>query len=143
MGQRGRRLSPEYVGALNLVPVEFHDEAQIVDPYHRLMAVYNDPLWNSTDEQTLRGVIDQVHDRTTELLAAMATKLGVQVTQLQILKGGYMPKYWVDNDARSQELAERALTLLRGQIALPVIVFPLPAQEAASPDEQTSQPSAS
>jgi hypothetical protein len=148
MKQRRRTLSPEYVGALNLVPVEFADEPTVVKAFNDLLNHYGNPHWASPDLDTRQRLALQGDVLTATMLSTMADALGTRINQLTILHGAYAPRGWSDVEARENETRDQLLKLLTGKIPLPVIewnalqaaIAAQAAAQAATPQVPTGVP---
>jgi hypothetical protein len=114
MRTRGVRLSPEHVGALNLVEIEFYKEQKVLDALEKYFQHLND------DSAKPNWAQKSVH-LFTKLLSEMARSLGYEIEQLQILTGGYAPQGWETTETRQTKIQEKLLALLEGKSSLPVV----------------------
>lgn len=108
MGLRGASLMPEHVRALNLVQVEFHDDAEVMNAWKRFLA-------HLEIERTLHNATawDVGHrDLLGALLKKMADSLHVTADAVDITRGGYYPEDWA---RRSQQ--ERAVLEAKAKVA--------------------------
>lgn len=125
MRLRRHQMAGEYVGALNLVPVEFHRVPAVVQRYKDLMNTLSDPGWQGAPE-AIRRLNEQTETRSTELMAAMATSLSIRLEQMDILRGAYAPQGWLDDEALGQATRRKVLDVLSGQQPLTVQLQPTP-----------------
>lgn len=110
----------EFVGALNLVPVHFYSDKEVMNRYAELIAVFDDTAWFVAEANA--RLAQQVDLKVAYLLSAMSYAVGRPVEQLQILRGGYAPQGWQDEE-QAQRLLRSALTeVVSGQRPLPVWV---------------------
>lgn len=108
MRTRGMRLHWEHVGALNLVEVEFIDHPKVVNAWK----AYLDNLREEPPPIERKDL----HDKTvktrekllTTLIDEIAKVLEIEIKQLDILEGNYMPQGWAD-DEWEQKLVQRGL----------------------------------
>lgn len=131
MRWRRHILAVDFVGSLNLVPVEFSNSPKVVSRYQELFQLFEDSGWRSEDLVIRNRLIDSINSKTTELLSAMASDLHIKIDQIQILKSAYAPQGWADEEERSRNLRDRAEMLLRGEIRLPVEIHPPQEAEAS------------
>ncbi|HEY1630564.1 MAG TPA: DUF6680 family protein [Rhizomicrobium sp.] len=121
---RSRRLplSADYVGALNLVAVEFHGRNKVMSALKELMNHFDDGYGVNKTLDELKAANDKSDALRTSLLSAMATTLGYRFEQMEIHRGGYAPQGWgVELD--EQAISRRGLSeLLSGRRTLPVTV---------------------
>jgi hypothetical protein len=126
MRWRRRRVSREFVTALNLVPVEFHDAPDVMAYFTTLMDIHSSPFWTSNDQGAIARMEQSSETTTAQLLSAMAARLGLKVDQLTILNAGYLPQGWVEEESAAVEMRDSMRMLLNHQRALAVIVYPTP-----------------
>ncbi len=119
MKHRLTALSPEFVGALNVVEVVFHDDKIVIESWRKLQVNYGLGGQNPTEEE-LRPIFEERKKLTAKMLDTMARNLGIKIEQLDIFSGGYAPRGWFDEDAKTREMREELLKKLRE--GFPVIV---------------------
>lgn len=124
MRYRRHPASPEFVGSLNIVPVHFRKHYLVMQRYSELMELFEDAQWSNKDEQIRRRLLDRVDTKIAYLLSAISEALGQKIEQLQILKGGYAPQGWQDDENMMRSSRLQLQALLEGKAALPVIVVP-------------------
>lgn len=129
MRSRRHPTNPEFVGALNLVPVHFYADGEVMKRYAELLAVFDSPSWNIPE--ALQGLHDQANLKVAYLLSAMSKAVGRPVEQLQILKGAYAPQGWADDEQAARMLRRSLTEVASGQRPLPVFVV----QPSAPPAE--------
>jgi hypothetical protein len=134
MRTRSTRLHPDHVGALNLVEIEFYKEQKVQLALEKYFQHLNDRA------AIAAGTWNQNYDHLfTKLLSAIASSLGYQIEQLQILTGGYAPQGWEAAEKRGMDLQDKLIALLDGKLSLPVRHAPVPIQEATNANAQTTQ----
>jgi hypothetical protein len=119
MRMRRHPLSTDYVGALNLVPIEFHSKGIVISKYKELMSIYADPSWISGG-QAIERLVNSADTKAAELLSSMATVLKVKIDSIDILQGGYSPKGWSDEEALQQNVKYSLNEILSGQKPLQI-----------------------
>jgi hypothetical protein len=122
MGTRRQKLTPEHVGALNLIEVEFYREPIVLDK----LRSYIDNL-NSSPELSLQW-LTRADVLFSELVQSIGRKLGYNIEQLHVFQGGYYPRGLGDIDIQQQHLRTLAIELLEGHRAVPISV---PAAQSA------------
>ncbi len=131
-------LSPEHVGALNLVEIEFHGVEKVLTPYKALMTHFateharrpNETATNDDGETEARHKDDRFHARINEeraklrttMLHAIAQQLSYRIDQLDIFDGGYSPEGHAMIEWEQQMIRRFVVDLYTGRIALPVKV---------------------
>jgi hypothetical protein len=122
MRSRRSNLSPEYVAALNTVEVEFAGVKAVENAQRELLSHLN----SNAQAQPMEWM-DRVRRLQTRSLYAIATYLGYEMEQLDVLEGGYVPTLWGTNEVHQQEITQALRELLAGTRTLKVEV----AQNAA------------
>lgn len=120
MRSRRAMITPEWVGALNLVQVEFSDERDVMDAFTRLLDRYSDPAFQGTDAQR-QTANDNIDVAAAELLQKMATVLGINLRGAD-LRRAYLPQGWNSDDQELRRLRFGVFQLLSGQRAIKVEV---------------------
>lgn len=115
-------LNPEYVGALNLIEVEFSKDQQILHAWRKLLECFNNISKTTVDNHT--NLMEERNRAQAILLDTIARRLGLKIEQLDIYHGGYSPQGWID-----LENEQAAIRRLFGEIAIgrrgfPVTTFP-------------------
>ena len=141
MRTRRMRLTPDHVGALNLVEIEFDGEIHVIEAWRNYMAHLSkriEPTW--TQEQTDQFLGEQ-EKLLARLLHAIAKSLKFQIDQLDIFQGGYLPEGWADEDRQQRALRLLLIELLRGNRGLPItpVINPTP-QMPFPPPPKIDQP---
>lgn len=120
---RRHGLSPDFVNALNLIPVHFFKDPKVMSRRRALMAVFDDPQWLSQDVDTKSRLLDRLETVRAELIREIGRAVKVGIDDLEILKGAYAPQGWADEEALKRRAQTAALNLLEGKTALSV--FPI------------------
>jgi hypothetical protein len=92
-----------------------------MEKYSALMKIYDDNGWRS-DRETVIKLNDSCNTAIAYLLHSMGQSLGVNIEQIQILKGGYAPQGWADEEELTRRLRLSLLQMLDGTKPLPVAV---------------------
>lgn len=118
MRRRRHIMSSEFVGALNLVPVYFHQTKAVMNKYRELLKLLNDAGWDNP-ESALR-MSEQVRSAVAYLLSAMSKAVGTPIDQLDILTEAYAPQRWADEELAQFQLRQALEGILSGQRPLAV-----------------------
>ena len=126
MRTRRVRLNPDHVGALNLVEIEFHGEAPVIEAWkaywnHLRMVA---PAGMTQEQQ--RQFYQERDALLTKLLHAIAKALRFHIEQLDIMEGGYAPQGWLEDEQTSRQLRALTLDILSGTRGIPVVPLNLP-----------------
>jgi hypothetical protein len=117
----------EFVGSLNLVPVHFHADREVIARYAELMAVFEDTAWRSKDKETIQRIHEKTETTIAYLLSAMSVVLKVPIEQLAILRGAYAPQGRADEEQENRQVRLLLRDMLSGARALAVMPIPPPA----------------
>jgi hypothetical protein len=124
MRTRRNWLNPEWVGALNLVQVEFAGNTEVITACERLLDAYASPGWSGTLQQTERAA-ENAGMAANELLQRMAMAVGVRLRGAD-LRRAYAPQTWATDEQRVRELQDAVAAVMQGRAALRVIVVEPP-----------------
>jgi hypothetical protein len=125
MATRRSPLSPQRVEALNLIDVEFAKSHQTIFEFKKLVDLYNDTArWKSNDRDVRTQILQEVNDKTADMLNEMGKALGFNFESLELLRGGYAPEAFADIEDQQYQAREFLASLNRGTRAVPVIVVP-------------------
>ncbi|MDG4895633.1 hypothetical protein P9272_18865 [Mesorhizobium sp. WSM4976] len=131
---RRHGLSTEFVNALNLIPVHFNREAEVMKRRRSLMDLFNDPQWNVDDMATRARLLDRRETLVAELIREIGAAVNVSIDDIEILKGAYAPQIWADQEEVTQRARRAALEILEGGRSIPVQVV-LPPQTPPAIEE--------
>jgi hypothetical protein len=122
MAARRAPLSPDRVRALNMVEIEFHGVKSVETAYGDLFQHFHTPLteanfvvWHETSRKL-----------STKLLTEIATVLGYEMQQLDVLDGGYYPQGFADFDAEQQIVRKLLIEVLSNKRPLSVSTISIP-----------------
>lgn len=117
MRTRGLELSPEHVGAINMVPVVFkgskHRDVQ--QAWGRLMDSLNSPEWDADDMKLREGAIKRSFNCRMSLLQVAASAVGERMPENEEHRPGYVPKGWWSQYAGQLENQKLLQEVLSGQ----------------------------
>lgn len=139
MRLRSHPTNPEFVGALNVVPVFFSKFGKVVEQYKRLLGVYADTGWNSKDEATLLALNNRVRDQLALLLSEMGKAVKHPFEHLDIMRGVYHPQGWIDDQMVLNDIRNGVRALMKGEYALPVVVIPAEAMAGQPTEDATAK----
>jgi len=138
MRTRRMTISPDHVGALNLVEIEFQEVPSVINEW----TVYINHLFTEhsklTNEQTDDKTSQEEWGRRTDiynkringerakllakLLHSISRVLNFKIEQLDIFEGGYMPVAWNDIEMQQEAIRRFAVGLYLGTHKVPVAV---------------------
>ena len=159
MRTRRNPISPEHVGALNLVELEFAAQKNVLKNLSELFSHLGTEHARRHEEQLSKEMDDaearnrnekfgiRLQNERQELLAillhSIANKLGYKIEQLEVLKGGYTPQGWADVEAEQRIIRKYFLDLYTGVRMVPVGVVdyrrPEPLADSSSQPNSTPQ----
>ncbi len=113
-------LNWEHVGALNLVEVEFVDHPQVVDAWKAYLHDLAQPFPPYEDRDRFNRARQERDSLLTTLLDTIAKALGIEIAQLDILQGNYVPRGWSDDDMEQRLLRQGLLRVLYGDASFPI-----------------------
>lgn len=134
-------MSPDHVGALNLVEIEFANDKKVTEKFKALIDHFGTAharLPNETVGDTMepsdrskaeedfhRRIFRERQELLADLLHAIARNLGFKIEQLEIFKGGYTPQGWEDVEMEQAFIRRFIVDLALGRRAVPVAVLSL------------------
>ncbi len=115
MRTRRATLTNDYVSALNMIEIDFHDSPAVLSALSELMKHYSS------------GTVDQIWKEksgrlSARLLYAIGKNLGYKMEQLDILEGGYMPNWAIQENEEQRDLRLALMNMLGGNRPLPVVL---------------------
>ena len=119
MRYRGTGLHAEFVGALNLLAVEFRHDPEVINEWKNLFTSFERHGDSASQRASIR----------TRLLDEIAKSLGVQIAQIDIFSEAYNPISSELIEAQNQAIRAFANDIALGKKALSVIVHPPSPQE--------------
>lgn len=125
MRYRRHHLSPEWVGSLNLIPVEFSKHKEVFESFNRLLDTYQDVGFLGTPEQ-MRRAGENAEVAASQLLLRMAAALRLNMRGLD-LRRAYAPQGWATDEDANRNLRSYAAMLMSGKAPLHVVLEEPPA----------------
>jgi hypothetical protein len=116
MATRGYRLSDTHVQALNLIDIEFHDDAGVREAWKE----YLDRLNTPAPEANPAPVYAQRDEKFEALLHTMARSVGAPFGMTDVRRAFYTPQGHGDYQQAMEEIRGALLRIARGEAALPV-----------------------
>ncbi len=137
---RGLELSPDHVAAINMIPVLFADDKEVMVEWGRLMDALNNPAWESGDEAVSRGIIKSAADARHNLTRVIGEAVGAQLPQKEEHRLGYSPVAWSQELVEQAEVRKSFLDVLNGRSPIRMIagVYQEDLHVAGEPPEPTS-----
>jgi hypothetical protein len=141
MRTRRLQLSPDHVGALNLVEIEFHGEKDVLSAWRDYLTHLARPHSAHQTPAQQAALTRERDGLLTKLLHAIARSLKFHIEQLEIFEGGYTPQGWADDELQLRALRYFMLEVLRGNSPIPVTLSTgrAPADLFPPPPEVTQQ----
>lgn len=125
MATRGEELARDRVQALNMINLEFCQKGDTevraawkayLDTLNNAPTPTDDPGWIALHTTW----VDDCINKSTELLEAMANRLGYSFDKVDILRGCYAPQGHFNERINNADMRTLMLQLLRGESALRV-----------------------
>ena len=136
MRTRSMQISPEHVGALNLVELEFLGEENVTKAWKAYMENLNEQFPPIEEKDKYDQAI-QIRGRLlTELLDAMAKSLKIEIQQLEILRGSYVPQGWADQDWENTIIRRSLIDVLNGKAPISVQAVESSSPYPPQPEQQ-------
>lgn len=148
-------MSADHVGALNLIEIEFANDAGIVAAWRDLSKHLHADHARRADEQVMvmttggknrrfdpfdKRICEERERLRSKLLHAIGAKLGFKIEQLDIFEGGYIPQGWEDEYVEQQLVRRFLLDLYAGRVALPVMAVEPPPLPHSGPELGDGKP---
>jgi hypothetical protein len=122
MQWRGNWLNPEWVSALNLVPVEFAGHSDILQSFGSLIDKFGDRGFAAQGEE-----LSQAYNRAevvfVELMQKIARALKIDLSGFDLRTRFYAPSGWLKEQQAVQALRADAASLLNGERSISVRVL--------------------
>ena len=132
-------ITPEHVGALNLIEIEFSDDKDVIDRWRELLTHFGTahsrrgdeivPDDLSPEERSSRNrrfeerLWQERQSLLAKLLHAMAKVLNFEIEQLEIFEGGYTPQGWQDELTEQQIVRRFFADIAMNRRMFPIGVF--------------------
>ena len=118
MRTRRMPLHFEHVGALNLIEVEFATENPVIDAWKAYLSNLSEML--SEQENQRYEMLERRSKLLAKLIHSIASVVKIDIQQLDILEGNYVPQAWEDDDWRQRAAQNLMIELLLGKRAINV-----------------------
>ena len=122
MRYRRNPMTPNFVGALNLIEVEFYDDEKVIKAWKELLAEFERIAPEKLSEEQIAALYKKRYEAQTRLISAVAENLGQSIEQLDI-HGGYSPRAWDDLEAEQANIRQLVRGLADGSRALQVVYW--------------------
>jgi len=139
MRLRRTPMYPEFVGALNLVELEFRKNQAVQEKWRALLDHLSTQHSRHPDEMIVdsdtpdarlaketafgKRLFDARHVLSAELLHSIAKVVGHKSEQLEIFKGGYAPQGWMDVEGQQEDIRSFVHGIATGRYYVPVGVM--------------------
>lgn len=142
MRTRRAPISHDHVGALNLVEIEFANNAGVMTAFKNLISDFgatHTPKPGEDERVFQARIYGNRQKLLARLLHAIAGDLDFKIEQLEIFEGGYTPQGWHDVDWEQTQARRYLVDLASRKAAVPVAVIDLVRPPAASSDAESSE----
>ena len=126
MRTRSMQISPDHVGALNLVEFEFRDCPHVVSSWEEYLEHLSEELPPIEEKSQYDRAIQKRNTLLTTLIDQIAKVLGIKIAQLEILRGNYVPQGWADAEWDQQLVRRGLIDVLHGKSPIQVRVHQMP-----------------
>jgi hypothetical protein len=126
MATRKIAISPEHVGAINLVEVEFHGVKPVIEAWSSYITHLNSPSPPGATTAQVEAWEARRGELLSILLVKIAAHLGISKGEIEIMHGGYAPQGWVTRDQRLNTIQDYVIRLSQGQAIVPVNIMQQP-----------------
>lgn len=123
MRYREERLTPEFVGALNLIEVEFHNYYSVISAWRK----YRDHMIVDLESEQTESHYNEMDTLREELFLEIARTFNVEIDRRDI-EDGYSPVGWEDKEKEEQHEKNLTLSILEGTRPLSVKLEGSPAE---------------
>ena len=134
MATRSMILHPDHVRALNGIELAFYSDAKGNVPRQRSAAAvvecwrtYFDHLHkHSATGEIVAGspedkrFLEKSHELLTDLLLKMAEHLRYSITEREIKRGAYYPRFFTDAERNNEIIRDGIAKLMRGELTVPI-----------------------
>lgn len=121
MQWRGNWLHPEWVSALNLVPVEFAGRRDIIQSFNAMIDKLCDKGFAAEGDE-LREAYNRAEAVFVELIQKIARKLRIDLSDLDLRTRLYAPSGWWKEQQLLQAIRSDTALVLKGERAITVRV---------------------
>ena len=125
------RLHWDHVGALNLVEVEFIKYPAVIQAWKCYLSILRKELPPLEQKDHFDAFIREREELLTKLIDEIAKTIKIEVPQLEILRGNYVPQAWDDNEWEKQLVRRGLVNVLHGKT--PIQFQPYQSQQGQSP----------
>ena len=119
MGTRKSQLSPEHIGALNLIEIDFHGETKVINAWKQ----YFQNLSTTPDTRNPEQFFRTRQGLFVKLLSEMSKPLKIEIEQLDMFEGGYFPQASADLEAQQAAIRKLFTEISAGTRGLPISTF--------------------
>lgn len=119
MATRSNQINPAHVNALNAIEIVFQGKRDVLGAWKGYFNNLQFDETGKTEAERFRHY-NQRSKLFAKLVSEIAKVLNFKIEQLEIMDGGYTPQAWLDIENEQALMRKYMLTLLKGQICLPV-----------------------
>ncbi len=139
MRTRNLTTSWDHVGALNLVEVEFAKHKDVVKAWKEYLNCLGEPFPPNEEKERQDKLDKKRVTLLTKLLDEIAKTLKIEIAQLDILAGNYVPQGWQDDHVDERIVRFLLMNVLSGKTSIKIDPYPhQPASAYPPPPEPTT-----
>ena len=118
MRTRNQLLSWDHVQALNLVELEFRKYPKAIDAWKNYLEKLSEPSPPIQEQERYQQFHAKREKLLTLLIGEIAKTLKIEVEQLEILEGNYVPQGWDDAEWEENVIRRALIEVLHGKSAI-------------------------
>lgn len=133
MRTRRTKLTPEHVGALNLVEIEFIEHPSVVAAWKSYLSNLEESAPPVEERERFEEFSRRRDALLTKLIGEIAKVLDVKIEQLDILESNYVPQGWSDNEWEQTLIRRGLLNVLHGRSPIKIEPHTFRPEDSNSP----------
>ena len=119
-GARGKEHEQDYVHAINLVPIYYGNNDNVMSSWEVFMETAHNQSWESKESSILVSMEHKLAQARENLLTEIGSSIGMAFPKKPEHRRGYSPRLWQWREQESTELRQLWLSILKNQGSLPV-----------------------
>jgi hypothetical protein len=120
LAYRKIRTHQNCVEALNIIEVIFSEDKNVLNSYKNYMDVINKRP--QQDQTSTNKWLEELDDLYAKLLHSISNALGFVMSEIDLMRGGYSPQKWGDDEFSAYMLRKYLIELFEDKKVLPVHV---------------------
>lgn len=143
MATRSIRLDPRHIEALNMIELDFHKSKEVKEKWKEYFThLYKqNPHPEGTEKhETMKAEwLEKSSDLLSQLLHVMGKSLGYNFNEMKIKYSSYCPEGSIEKENDLLFLRQQLVELVKGGIALPVMIFKKPLTDQDSHNQEINK----